>query len=167
MYFDHFSMLISTIYLFVLDAGIVIAAAESYFKSNQESAIHGLPANNPVKQPWIWPLPQIWQRGNQTIKISENVRFDFRSHSSILSKGVERYRRLIFLKEVHPMIPYNWSTTASSVTSVVSTINIQVGDTSEELSVETDESYCLVIPTTRCGKVTIKAKNCLWRSVRH
>lgn len=158
MYFDHFSMLISTIYLFVLNAGVVIAAVESYSELNQASALYGLPANNPVKQPWIWPLPQIWQRGNKTIEISENIRFDLRSQSSILSKGVERYRRLIFLKEVHPMIPYNWSTTASSLTSVVSTINIQVEDTSEELSVNTDESYCLVIPTSRCGKVTIKAQ---------
>ena len=56
------------------------------------------------------------------------------------------------------MIPYNWSTTASSVTSVTSTINIQVEDISEELDMETDESYWLNIPVAQCREMTIKAK---------
>ena len=151
-------MLIMSSYLFVLIAGIALAAVDSGHALNQKNAIYGLPANNPIKQPWIWPLPQIWQHGEKTIEMPENVHFDFNSHSSILNQGVERYRKLIFLKEVFPMIPYNWSTTASSITAVVSTVHIQVEDASEELGMETDASYRLVIPATSCRKVTIRAK---------
>jgi hexosaminidase len=152
------SVLIITSCLCLLTVGIAIAVTQTHHKSSQESVSYGLPANNPIKQPWIWPLPQMWQRGNETVEISEDVRFEFKGHSSILSKGAQRYQNLIFLKEVYPMIPYNWSTTASSVTSVISTINIQVEDTSEELRMETDESYSLVIPAVQRGEVTIKTK---------
>lgn len=120
--------------------------------------VNGLPANNPVRQPWIWPLPQTWQRGEATVEMSESIQFNYDSRSSILTNGVQRYQKLIFLKEVYPMIPYNWSTTAALVTSILNTINIQVEDVSERLDMETDESYSLIIPATDCGDVTIKAK---------
>ncbi|UJR18553.1 hypothetical protein I4U23_005460 [Adineta vaga] len=145
-------------FVFLIIAGVLIAASEINHKPNQEHVSDGLPANNPMKQPWIWPLPQTWHRGNKTIQISENVRFDFKSQSSILTKGTERYLKLMFLKDVYPMIPYNWSTTASSITSVVNMINIQVDDTSEELSIETDESYELIIPAVPDEKMIIKVK---------
>ena len=120
--------------------------------------VKGLPANNPVKQPWIWPLPQTWQRGKVTVEIPETIQFHFESQSSILSNGVERYRKLIFLKETYPMIQYSWSNTAASVTAILDAITLQVEDSSEILDLETDESYSLMIPATDCKDVIIKAK---------
>jgi hexosaminidase len=124
--------------------------------SHNNQAVVGLPANNPVKQPWIWPIPQKWERGSSTLKVNENIHFDFDGHNSILSKAVKRYHDLIFLKDDYPMIPYNWTTTDANARSSLNSIYIDISDKSDHLDVDTDESYSLTIPVS--GKAIIKAK---------
>lgn len=108
----------------------------------------GLPANNPINEPWIWPLPQEWHRGNSTIELSEDINFIFNADSEILQSAVDRYKKLIFLKDEYPMIPYNWSTTDNEVSYLLSTVEIFIQDWSEELDLDTDESYVLTIPVS-------------------
>ncbi|KAG4075415.1 hypothetical protein HA402_015068 [Bradysia odoriphaga] len=105
-----------------------------------------LPANNPITEPWIWPLPQEWQRANTTVRLSSNLNFSFTGQSEILQSAIDRYRNLIYLKDDYPMIPYNWSTTGSEVISTLETIEVHIRDWSEELDMDTDESYTLTIP---------------------
>lgn len=106
-----------------------------------------LPASNPINEPWIWPIPQEWHRGNSTIRLSNNLNFTYTGQSDILQSAIDRYRRnLIYLKDDYPMIPYNWSTTGSEVTSSLETIEVLIRDWSEELDMDTDESYTLTIP---------------------
>lgn len=110
------------------------------------SAASQLPANNPVNEPWIWPIPQEWQRGNATVKLSNDLDFVYVGHSDILQSAVDRYRKLIYLKNDYPMIPYNWSTTDNEVVYTLETIEINIQNWSEELDMDTDESYTLTIP---------------------
>lgn len=105
-----------------------------------------LPANNPVNEPWIWPIPQQWQRGNSTIKLSNDLNFVYNGTSHILQSAIDRYRKLIYLNDEYPMIPYNWSTTGSEVLSSLETIEVHIQNWSEELDMDTDESYTLTIP---------------------
>lgn len=105
-----------------------------------------LPANNPVNEPWIWPIPQEWQRGNSTIKLSNDLNFVYNGTSNILQSAIDRYRKLIYLNDEYPMIPYNWSTTGSEVTYTLETIEIHIQNWSEELDMDTVESYTLTIP---------------------
>ena len=56
------------------------------------------------------------------------------------------------------MIPYGWSTTARSVTSPLSTINIQVEDISEVFEMEMKESYSLLIPASHGEEAIVEAK---------
>ncbi|CAO3669088.1 unnamed protein product [Umbelopsis ramanniana] len=123
---------------------------------SHDQTVVGLPASNPVKQPWVWPLPQKWERGTSTLKVNENIHFDFESHNTILSKAVKRYHNLIFQKDDYPMIPYNWTTTDSHARSTLNSIYIDVSDKSDHLDMDTDESYSLTIPVS--GKAIIKAK---------
>ncbi len=105
-----------------------------------------IPANNPINEPWIWPVPQEWIRGNATINLSNDINFIYNGHSDILESAINRYRKLIYLKDDYPMIPYNWSTTDSEITSSLHTIEVHVQNWSEELDMDTDESYSLTIP---------------------
>ncbi|CAM0141410.1 Glucosamine-6-phosphate isomerase (Glucosamine-6-phosphate deaminase) (GNPDA) (GlcN6P deaminase) [Umbelopsis sp. WA50703] len=141
---------LSFLYLAAMAFGSVNAADHG-----AQQTILGLPANNPVKQPWIWPLPQKWERGNSTLKLANNLHFNYHGHSDILHSAVKRYENLIYLKDDYPMIPYNWSTTDEHVRSSLSSINIDIQDSSDELNVDTDESYTLTIPVS--GQATIKA----------
>lgn len=142
----------------LLIVGLTLAIVKSQRSSSDDLIVDGLPANNPMKEPWIWPLPQTWQRGNKTIQIHEDVCFDFNNRNVILTEGVQRYRKLFFLKEDHPMIPFNWSATEGSVTGQVRLISVDVENTSETLDIDTDQSYSLVISTIHTKSVSIKAK---------
>lgn len=141
---------LSFLYLAAIAFGSVNAADHG-----AQQKIMGLPANNPVKQPWIWPLPQKWERGNATLKLSNNLHFNYHGHSDILQSAVKRYENLIYLKDDYPMIPYNWSTTNEHIQSSLSSIDIDIQNSSEELDMDTDESYNLTISTS--GQATIKA----------
>lgn len=123
---------------------------------HHDQTVVGLPASNPVKQPWLWPLPQKWERGTSTLKVDEHIHFDFESHNNILSKAVKRYHNLIFKKDDYPMIPYNWTTTDSHARSSLNSVYIDISDSSDHLDMDTDESYSLTIPVS--GKALIKAK---------
>lgn len=112
------------------------------------TAQQGLPANNPINEPWLWPIPQEWNRGNSTLNLSSDLRFVYSFHSDVLQSAIDRYRNLIYLKDDYPMIPYNWSTTNSEVVSSLTTIETYVTNWSEELDIDTDESYTLTIPVT-------------------
>lgn len=111
-------------------------------------AQQGLPANNPVNEPWIWPIPQEWQRGNSTLKLSNDLNFIYNGHSDILQSAIDRYSKLIYLKDDYPMIPYNWSTTDNEVIYSLETIEVHIQNLSEELNMDTDESYTLTIPVS-------------------
>lgn len=105
-----------------------------------------LPANNPVTEPWIWPIPQEWQRGNSSIQLSNDLNFIYNGSSVILERAITRYNKLIYLNDDYPMIPYNWSTTDSAIISILENIEVHITDWSEELDIDTDESYTLTIP---------------------
>jgi hexosaminidase len=121
-----------------------------------QQGVMGLPAVNPVKQPWIWPLPQKWERGSATLKVSEHLQFDYQGHSAILSSAVKRYHNLIFMKDDYPMIPYNWSTTDEHIRSTLNSVYIDIHSKSDNLDMDTDESYSLTIPVS--GKAIIQAE---------
>jgi hexosaminidase len=121
-----------------------------------QQGVMGLPAVNPVKQPWIWPLPQKWERGSSTLKLDEGIRFDYDGHNHILNSAVKRYHNLIFMKDDYPMIPYNWSTTDEHIRSSLNSIYIDVLNKSDHLDMDTDETYSLTIPVS--GKALIQAE---------
>ncbi|KAG0373021.1 hypothetical protein BGX24_012265, partial [Mortierella sp. AD032] len=121
--------------------------------------IEGIPAVNPVNQPWIWPLPQNWERGSNTVKVSKSIRFEGKgARQPIVSKAIKRYQNdLFFKKEDYPMIPYNWSTTDNKPSrSSLSTVIIDIKSTDDHLDMDTDESYTLTVPVD--GKATIQAE---------
>ncbi|ORZ25155.1 glycoside hydrolase superfamily [Absidia repens] len=126
----------------------------------EQVSINSLPAVNPVKQPWIWPLPQHWDRGQKTLDAS-HIGFDYSHHNSILSKAIKRYTDDIFyLKDDYPMVPYNWSTTDSKITGQLRTVKIILDNADDtKLDLDTDESYELTIPSGNKARATLKAKN--------
>lgn len=117
------------------------------------------PASNPVKQPWIWPLPQHWDRGQKTLDAS-HLGFDYDHHNPILKKAVKRYTKDVFyLKDEYPMIPYNWTTTDRTLGGALRRLNIVLDHPDDmHLDLDTDESYEMTIPQGG-GQGTIKAKN--------
>ena len=56
------------------------------------------------------------------------------------------------------MISCNWSTTIGCIISFPNIVTIQVDHVSEELNVETDVSYSLIIPAIPYDETVIKAK---------
>ncbi|OAQ26076.1 glycoside hydrolase family 20 protein [Linnemannia elongata AG-77] len=120
--------------------------------------IQGIPAVNPVKQPWIWPLPQNWERGSNTVKVSKSIRFEGKgARQPIVSKAIKRYQDLMFKKEDYPMIPYNWSTTDNKPSrSTLSTVVIDIKSNDDHLDIDTDESYTLTVPVN--GKAVLQAE---------
>lgn len=126
----------------------LVSLALSFITLATVAAQQGLPANNPINEPWIWPIPQEWQRGNFTVRLSNDLNFNYNGRSDILQSAIDRYNKLIYLKDDYPMIPYNWTTTASEVISSLETIEVFVQNWSEELNMDTDESYTLTIPVS-------------------
>ncbi|KAF9097778.1 hypothetical protein BGX29_007933 [Mortierella sp. GBA35] len=137
----------------------VTAQPASAAASNPPSqVIQGIPAVNPVKQPWIWPLPQNWERGSKTLKVSKRIRFEGKgARQPIISKAIKRYQDLMFKKEDYPMIPYNWSTTDNKPSrSSFNTVVIDIKTTDDHLDMDTDESYTLTVPVS--GKAVLQAE---------
>jgi len=120
--------------------------------------IQGIPAVNPITQPWIWPLPQNWERGSSTLKVSGRIRFEGNgARQPIISKAIKRYQDLMFKKEDYPMIPYNWSTTDTKPSrSSFNTVVIDIKTMDDHLDVDTDESYTLTVPDG--GKAVLQAQ---------
>ncbi|KAG0270454.1 hypothetical protein DFQ27_006666 [Actinomortierella ambigua] len=119
--------------------------------------VHGIPAVNPVKEPWIWPLPQNWKRGPKTLKVGKSIKFKGSgARLPIVSKAIKRYQSLIFKKEDWPMIPYNWTTTDSKARNTLTTVSIEVASKNDRLDMDTDESYSLDI--SEDGKTSLKSK---------
>lgn len=133
-------------------------SAVAYSSSLPIQEIQGIPAVNPVKQPWIWPLPQNWERGSNTVKVSKSIRFEGKgARQPIVSKAIKRYQDLMFKKEDYPMIPYNWSTTDNKPSpSTLSTVVIDIKSNDDHLDMDTDESYTLTVPVS--GKAVLQAQ---------
>ncbi|KAF9922198.1 hypothetical protein FBU30_007716 [Linnemannia zychae] len=146
-------------FLLSLAAGALtfVSAQSAAASALPNQVIKGIPAVNPVKQPWIWPLPQNWERGSNTIKVSKNIHFKGNgAKQPIIFQAIRRYKDLIFKKDDYPMIPYNWSTTANQPSKgLFDTVIINVDSTSEHLDMDTDESYSLTVPTS--GKAVLEA----------
>jgi hexosaminidase len=133
-------------------------SSNAFSSSLPTQKIQGIPAVNPVSQPWIWPLPQNWERGTNTLKVSKSIRFEGKgARQPIVSKAIKRYQNLMFKKEDYPMIPYNWSTTDNKPSrSSLSTVVIDIKTNDDHLDMDTDESYTLTVPTS--GKAVIQAE---------
>lgn len=132
------------------------ASAAAFSPPSQ--VIQGIPAVNPVTQPWIWPLPQNWERGSNTLKVSKRIRFEGKdARHPIVSKAIKRYQDLMFKKEDYPMIPYNWSTTDNKPSrSSLNTVVIDTKTADDHLDMDTDESYTLTVPVS--GKAVLQAE---------
>ncbi|KAI9303584.1 glycoside hydrolase superfamily [Cunninghamella echinulata] len=119
-----------------------------------------------MNQPWIWPLPQHWEKGDQTLAIGRSLQFDYPRKNDILKQAIKRYQdHLFYNKDNFPMIPYNWSTSHQSKGTIKKVI-IQLQDPNDlNLSMTTEESYELAIPTAdvdnkkKKNTVYIQAKN--------
>ncbi|KAG0093910.1 hypothetical protein BGZ92_000025 [Podila epicladia] len=141
-----------------LSSLLCVAVALTAVTAQPSQVIQGIPAVNPVNQPWIWPLPQNWERGSNTVKVSERIRFEGKgARQPIVSKAIKRYQDLMFKKEDYPMIPYNWSTTDNKPSrSSLSTVVIDIKSTDDHLDMDTDESYTLTVPVS--GKAVLQAE---------
>lgn len=131
----------------------------------EKPGTNALPASSPMKQPWIWPLPQYWEKGNQILEINK-LNFDYPKKNDILKQAIKRYQdHLFFNKDDYPMIPYNWSTTTTTTTNhhhnnnnKIKKVKIELKNPDDlDLSMETDESYELTINSD--GMIQIQAKN--------
>ncbi|CAO3649688.1 unnamed protein product [Cunninghamella blakesleeana] len=128
----------------------------------EKPGINAIPASNPMNQPWIWPLPQHWERGNQILEVNK-LNFDYPKKNDILKQAIKRYQdHLFFNKDDYPMIPFNWSITTSTTSHSrypkVKKVKIDLKNPTEvELSMKTDEAYELNI--NQNGMIQIQANN--------
>ncbi|ORX49910.1 hypothetical protein DM01DRAFT_1394127 [Hesseltinella vesiculosa] len=137
--------------VWVLAASISVLAFE-------QPGINSLPANNPVKQPWIWPLPRKWQRGENTLDCS-HMQIQYDHQHGILHRAVQRYKDLFFPQDDYPMVPYNWTTTDAHLSGTLKTLVIQVEQPDHDnLDLDTDESYVLDIPDAPAARAVLAAK---------
>jgi hexosaminidase len=94
----------------------------------------------------VWPKPQSQSSGSSVYSLSQSA-FDYEPigfSSGILNAAIRRYRAITFYRYPwfdEPSPPPQWPVTHGSVTQ----LTINVTSRNETLSLETDESYTLVV----------------------
>lgn len=89
----------------------------------------------------MWPLPRSYSAGSQSLTISSSFSFTSNISSPIIDAAVQRYTPIIFPESTH-------SSTRKIQVNSLTGLQFLIGSSSEDLNLETDESYQLIVDGT-------------------
>ncbi|KAJ2802947.1 Glucosamine-6-phosphate isomerase (Glucosamine-6-phosphate deaminase) (GNPDA) (GlcN6P deaminase) [Coemansia guatemalensis] len=110
---------------------------------------------------WVWPLPRVFETGNDTTAAPQPTIIANYATSALLSDAVKRYNDLISREAFTPPADYNRGKPNTS--GNLSKLQVKVASSDETLSLETDESYTLDVPVS--GEATLSA-NTVYGAIR-
>ncbi|KAJ2777402.1 Glucosamine-6-phosphate isomerase (Glucosamine-6-phosphate deaminase) (GNPDA) (GlcN6P deaminase) [Coemansia interrupta] len=102
----------------------------------------------------VWPIPAVFNTGNSSTAAPHPSINPGYTTSSILTGAVARYAAIIAGETFTG--PSDYKTKAPATSGSLNGLTVSVESTDETLSLETDESYILDVPTN--GQGTLKAK---------
>ncbi|KAJ1898986.1 Glucosamine-6-phosphate isomerase (Glucosamine-6-phosphate deaminase) (GNPDA) (GlcN6P deaminase), partial [Kickxella alabastrina] len=102
----------------------------------------------------VWPVPAVFNTGNSTTA-AQNLYINLgQTNSQILAGAAKRYSAIIGKEAFKAPADYNINSVATY--STLSGLTISVASNNETLSLETDESYTLDVPSG--GQASLKAQ---------
>src|SRR5437764_12756894 len=103
----------------------------------------------------LWPIPQIWTKGDQVLKIYPSLSIEFKlldesntqneNLQQIIQFTKNRFKDFIDENFISPNIKFD---VTSGYLKTLKSLIIEIESNNDELSLETDESYELSIPIT-------------------
>ncbi|KAI0235238.1 Glucosamine-6-phosphate isomerase (Glucosamine-6-phosphate deaminase) (GNPDA) (GlcN6P deaminase), partial [Massospora cicadina] len=91
----------------------------------------------------LWPKPTAYQVGNSTVIVDKRVTFTANKKVGVLERAMNRTRKSMVEGDWIPIVPTFQSANYSTGFPSLQTVNINVANTSQDLSDTTDEKYQL------------------------